>query len=175
MLGCELAEARAEQLLVAHLSPRQRAEYAAAGRVTIVKRGIVWGIVLRDLAKVAPLVALLAIPGWRIVAATLVATFLVALAPLWLPRFAVASARRREWVVSARTSPVVRARGRETRFCAAFREHLPPGDRLLAWKHVIELSEGHFLRTANIRGRRRVTVADRAPEPVSRRPPPACA
>lgn len=152
MLAAQVAEARAEELLVAHLTPAQRAEYAAVGRITIVKCGVVWSIVLRDVAKVLPLAALALVPGWRVAALILLATVLVTTMPFWLPRFAVASARRREWTITPRSAPVVTARGRRTRFCAAFREFLPPGDRVLAWKHVLELSEAHFLREANIRG-----------------------
>lgn len=145
------ADQRAEELLAAHLTPAERAEYAATGRVTVVKRGLVWPIVLREVSKLLPLVALLAIPGWRMAAFLLLATVLVTFMPLWLPRFAIASARRREWVLSGRTSPVVSARGRRVRFCVAFREYLPPADRLLAWKNLVELSEAHFLRKANVR------------------------
>jgi hypothetical protein len=149
--GAEAAEVRAEELLAAHLSPRQRAEWLATGRITIVKRGLVWGILLRDLAKVIPVLALLAVPGWRTAGLVIIATVVVIFMPLWLPRVALASARRREWIVSPRTSPVVRARGRTVRFCVSFREYLPAADRVLAWKHLVEHSEGHFLRTANVR------------------------
>lgn len=156
MVPAEVAEARAEGLLMAHLTPAQRAEYAALGRITVVKTGLLWTLLLRDAVKVLPLVVLLVFPGWRMVAALLLATLVIAAMPLWLPRFVLASARRREWIVSARSTPVVRARGRETRFCAMFREHLPAADRVLAWKNVLELSERHFLRTANIRGQSRI-------------------
>lgn len=152
MSAAEAAEARAEELLGAHLTPDQRAEWAARGRITIVKRGPVWSVLLRDLAKVLPLAALLAVPGWRVGALVLIGTVLVASMPFWLRRFVVASSLRREWILSARGSPAVRIRGKVTRFCAAFREYLPAGDRVLAFKHLVELSEGHFLRTANIRG-----------------------
>ncbi len=151
MGAAEAAEARAEELLGAHLSPRQRAEWVASGRITIVKRGLVWGVLVRDLAKVVPILALLAIPGWRTAGLVIVATVVVIFMPLWLPRVALASARRREWVVSPRTSPVVRARGRTVRFCVSFREYLPAADRVLAWKHLVEHSEAHLLRTANVR------------------------
>jgi hypothetical protein len=150
--AAELAEARAEEVLHAHLTPDQRAEYATFGRITIVKHGILWSVLLRDAAKVVPLAALLALVGLRAEALYVLVTVVLAFVPFWLPRFAVASTRRREWVVTARGTPVVIVRGRRTRFCAAFREHLPPGDRVLAWKHLIELSEAHFLRTANVRG-----------------------
>ncbi len=152
MLPDEAAEARAERLLLAHLTPDQRAEYAATGRITVEKRGFVWGVLLRDLAKVLPLAALVAIPGWRVAGLVFLVSFVVGLVPLWLPRFAVASTWRRLWVLSPRTSPVVLARGRKIRFCVGFREYLPAGDRVLAWKNLLELSESHFLRTANIRG-----------------------
>jgi hypothetical protein len=147
-----MAEARAEALLAAHLTPDQRAEYAVLGRITVVKHGVLWSVLLRDAAKVVPLAALLAALGLRAEALYLLVTVVLAFVPFWLPRFAVASARRREWVVTPRGTPVVVARGRTTRFCAAFREHLPPGDRMLAWKHLLELSEAHFLRVANVRG-----------------------
>jgi hypothetical protein len=150
--AAEIAEARAEELLDGHLTPDQRVEYAMFGRITIVKHGILWSVLLRDAAKVIPLAALLAALGLRTEALYVLVTVVLAFVPFWLPRFAVASARRREWIVTARSTPVVVARGRRTRFCAAFREHLPPGDRVLAWKHLIELSEAHFLRTANVRG-----------------------
>jgi hypothetical protein len=152
VLPDDAAEARAETLLLAHLTPAQRAEWAATGRITIVKRGFVWGVLLRDMAKALPLLALVAIPGWRVAGLVFLVSFVVGLVPLWLPRFAVASAWRREWILSARTSPVVLARGRKIRFCVGFREYLPAGDRVLAWKNLLELSESHFLRTANIRG-----------------------
>jgi hypothetical protein len=149
--GAEAAEARAEELLAGHLSPRQRAEWAATGRVTVVKRGLVWGVLVRDLAKMVPVLALMAFPGWRAAGLVIATTIVVIFMPLWLPRVALACARRREWVVSARTSPVVRARGRTVRFCVSFREYLPAADRVLAWKHLVEHSEAHFLRTANVR------------------------
>jgi hypothetical protein len=148
----ERARARAEELLAAHLTPAQRAEWAERARITIVKRGVIWSILLRDLAMALPLAGLLAMAGWRLEAFLLAAVIAVALSPFWLRRFVVASARRREWVISARASPIVRVRGRTTRFCAVFRENLPAADRVLAWKQVLELSEGHFLRKANVRG-----------------------
>jgi hypothetical protein len=149
--AAEAAEVRAEELLEAHLSPRERAEYASTGRLTVVRRGLVWGVLLRDLAKVIPILALMAVPGWRTAGLVVAATVVVIFMPLWLPRIALASASRREWVISARTSPVVRVRGRTIRFCVSFREYLPAADRVLAWKHLVEHSESHFLRTANVR------------------------
>jgi len=143
-------ETRAEELLASHLTSSQRAEYAAIGRITVVKRGFVWSILLRQVAVLLPLAALLATGGWR-TAILLVALFVVTLAPFWLPRFAMASARRREWIISARTNPVLLARGRKIRFCVGFREALPDADRVLAWKNLVELSEGYFLRKANVR------------------------
>ncbi len=151
MPPAEVAEARAEELLSGHLSPSQLAEYGATGRITIVKHGLVWGVLLRDFAKLLPVLALIAVPGWRAAGIVVAATVIVIFMPLWLPRVALACARRREWTVSARSSPVVRARGRRIRFCVSFREYLPAGDRVLAWKHVLEHSEAHFLRTANVR------------------------
>jgi len=149
--AAEAAEVRAEELLEAHLTPRERAEYISTGRVTLVKHGLVWGVLLRDLAKVIPILALMAVPGWRTAGLVVAATVVVIFMPLWLPRIALASASRREWVISARTSPVVRVRGRTIRFCVSFREYLPAADRVLAWKHLVEHSESHFLRTANVR------------------------
>ncbi len=151
MGAAEAAEVRAEELLGAHLSPRQRVEYATSGRITLVKRGLVWGVLLRDLAKLVPILALVALPGWRTAGLVVAATVVVIFMPLWLPRVALASASRREWVLSPRTSPVVRVRGRTVRFCVSFREYLPAADRVLAWKHLVEHSESHFLRTANVR------------------------
>jgi hypothetical protein len=149
--AAEAAEVRAEELLGTHLTPRQHIEYLATGRITIVKRGLVWGVLLRDLAKVLPILALVALPGWRTAGLVVAATVVVIFMPLWLPRVALATASRREWVLSPRTSPVVRVRGRTVRFCVSFREYLPAADRVLAWKHLVEHSEGHFLRTANVR------------------------
>jgi hypothetical protein len=149
--AAEAAEVRAEELLEAHLTLRERAEYTSTGRITLVKRGLVWGVLLRDLAKVIPILALMAVPGWRTAGLVVAATVVVIFMPLWLPRIALASASRREWVISARTSPVVRVRGRTIRFCVSFREYLPAADRVLAWKHLVEHSESHFLRTANVR------------------------
>jgi hypothetical protein len=149
--AAEAAEARAAELLEANLSPRQQAEWTATGRITVVKRGVVWGVLLRDAAKVLPLLALALVPGWRTAGLVVALTVVVIFMPLWLPRVALASARRREWIVTARTSPVVRARGRTIRFCVSFREYLPAADRVLAWKHLVDHSEAHFLRTANVR------------------------
>jgi hypothetical protein len=149
--AAEEVDARAESLLAANLTPRQRAEYAATGRITIVKDGVVWGVVLPQAAKVLPILALFAVPGWRVAACLLLVTFVATLAPFWLPRFTVATSRRRRWIVSARSSPVVLARGRSIRFCVAFKEYLPDADRVLAWKNLLEVSEAHFLRTANVR------------------------
>jgi hypothetical protein len=151
VLAPDEVDARAQSLLVAHLTPRQRAEYEATGRITIVKHGIVWGVVLPQLARILPVVALAALPGWRVAACLLVATLVVTLAPFWRPRFAVAMSRQRRWVISARASPVVLARGRRIRFCVGFKEYLPDADRVLAWKNLVEVSEAHFLRTANVR------------------------
>lgn len=151
MTAVEAAETRAEELLGANLSPRQRAEYRSTGRVTIVKRGLVWSVLLRDLLKLLPLLALSALPGWRAAGLVIAATVVVVFMPLWLPRLTLATAARREWVISGRTSPVVRVWGKTVRFCVSFREYLPPPDRVLAWKHLLEHSEGHFLRTANVR------------------------
>jgi len=143
-------ETRAEELLAAHLTASQRAEYAAMGRITVVKRGFVWSILLRQVALVLPLAALLVTGGWRM-AILLLALFVVTLAPFWLPRFAMASARRREWIISARTNPTLVARGRKVRFCVGFTEALPDADRVLAWKNLVEVSEAYFLRKANVR------------------------
>ncbi len=152
MPAADVADARAEQLLDAHLSPDQRSEWSAVGRITVVKHGFVWSIVLRELSKVLPLLALLAVPGWRVVAFILFVAILVGSKPFWVPRFSLAMARRREWVVSPHASPVAIVRGREVRFCALFREQLPAADRVLAWKQLLEVSEAHFLKKANIRG-----------------------
>jgi hypothetical protein len=149
--AAETAEVRAEELLGTHLTLRERTEYLATGRITIVKHGPVWGVLLRDLAKVLPILALVVLPGWRTAGLVVAATVVVIFMPLWLPRVALASASRREWVLSPRTSPVVRVRGRTVRFCVSFREYLPAADRVLAWKHLVEHSEAHFLRTANVR------------------------
>jgi hypothetical protein len=146
------AEARAEALLREHLPPQARAEWLATGQLTVEKRGLVWGVLIRELAKALPLLALVAIPGWRAPAIVVAATVLVTFMPLWLPRVALACTRRRQWIISAHGSPVLRARGRTIRFCVAFREWLPGSDRVLAWKNVVEHSEAHLLATANIRG-----------------------
>ena len=148
----EATEARAEALLASHLSPAGRAEWRKTGRLTIEKRGVVWGILLRELAKATPLLAPVAIPGWRAPAFVVAATLLVTLMPVWLPRVAIACTRRRQWVITPHGSPVLRARGRTVRFCVAFREWLPGPDRVLAWKHLVEHSEAHLLAVANVRG-----------------------
>lgn len=149
MVAADEARARARRLLAAHLTASQRAEYAAAGRISIVKRGLVWGILLRQALAVLPFAPLLALPQSRTTGLVLLAAVAIALAPFWVPRFRVASMRRREWVVSGRLAPVLRVRGRSVRFCVRFTEDLPPEDRVLAWKNLIELSEAHFLKTAN--------------------------
>jgi hypothetical protein len=148
----EAAEARAEALLSRHLLPPQRAQWAASGQITVEKRGIVWRVLLRELAKALPLVVLLAIPGWRAPAIVVAATVIVTFMPLWLPRVAIACTRRRLWTITAHGSPMLRARGKTVRFCVAFREWLPGPDRVLAWKHLIDHSEAHLLAVANIRG-----------------------
>ena len=148
----EAAEARAESLLSSHLPPAQRAQWVATGQVTVEKRGIVWGVHLRELAKALPLAALIAIPGWRAPAFVVAATVVVTFMPLWLPRVALACTRRRLWIITAHGSPTLRARGKTVRFCVAFREWLPGPDRVLAWKNLVEHSEAHLLAVANIRG-----------------------
>jgi len=148
----EAAEARAESLLSSHLPPAQRAQWVATGQVTVEKRGIVWGVLLRELAKALPLAALIAIPGWRAPAFVVAATVVVTFMPLWLPRVALACTRRRLWIITAHGSPTLRARGKTVRFCVAFREWLPGPDRVLAWKNLVEHSEAHLLAVANIRG-----------------------
>lgn len=149
MAPADEAQARAERLLAAHLTSRQRAEYASTGRISIVKRGLVWGILLRQLLVVLPFAPLLALPASRTVGLFLLAAVAIALAPFWISRFALASTRRRRWVISGRSAPVLLARGRATRFCVRFTEELPAADRVLAWKNLLELDEARFLRTAN--------------------------
>ncbi|HET7827096.1 MAG TPA: hypothetical protein VFK90_17300 [Anaeromyxobacter sp.] len=144
------AHARAERLLHAHLTAAQREEYTATGQISIVKYGVVWAILLRQLAVVLPIVPLLAVPMWRTLGVVLLAIVVVALAPFWVSRFSLAITRRREWVISGRSAPVLRARGRAVRFCVRFTEDLPAADRVLAWKNLIELSEPTFLKTANV-------------------------
>ncbi len=146
------AESRAEALLASRLTPAARAEWRASGRLTLEKRGVVWGVLLRQLARAIPLFAPMAVPGWRAPAFVVAATLVVMFAPVWLPRVAIACTRRREWVITPHGSPFVRARGRTVRFCVAFREWLPGPDRVLAWKHLVEHSEAHLLAVANIRG-----------------------
>jgi hypothetical protein len=149
VVAAEEAHGRARELLAAHLTASQRAGYAATGEIWIVKRGLVWGILLRQILVVLPFAPLVALPGSRTVGLFLLAAVAVALAPFWISRFALASTRRREWVISGRGPPVLRARGRAIRFCVRFTEELPPEDRVLAWKNLIELSEARFLATAN--------------------------
>jgi hypothetical protein len=143
------AQARARRLLAAHLTESQRAEYATTGRISIVKRGLVWGILLRQLLVVLPFVPLIAAPPSRTVGLVLLAGVAIALAPFWLSRARLASMRRREWVISGRAAPMLLVRGRSVRFCVRFTEELPPEDRVLAWKNLIERSEAQFLKTAN--------------------------
>ena len=152
MIAGEAAEARAEALLASHLSPALRVEWATCGQLSIEKRGIVWGVLVRELLKALPLFLLVLIPGWHAPAFVVVATVVVTFMPLWLPRVALACTRRRTWTISSHGSPVLRARGRTVRFCVAFREWLPGPDRVLAWKNLVEHSEGHLLAVANIRG-----------------------
>jgi hypothetical protein len=143
------AHVRAERLLAAHLTPRQRAEYAGTGQLSIVKHGVVWGILLRQLAVLLPFVPLLAVAMWRTLGLVLLAIVVVALAPFWVSRFALAATRRRVWVISGRSAPLLRSRGRDVRFCVRFTEDLPAADRVLAWKNLIEHCEPQFLKTAN--------------------------
>ncbi len=149
MTAAQEADARAERLLAAHLTPSQRAELAATGHVSIVKRGLVWGILLRQLLVVLPFVPLIAVPASRTAGLLLLLAVLVAVAPFWASRFLLASTRRRVWLVSGRSAPVLRNRAGEIRFCVRFTEEMPPADRVLAWKNLLELSETRFLRTAN--------------------------
>jgi hypothetical protein len=149
VLAAAEAQARARRLLAAHLTARQRVEYAATGGLSIVKRGLVWGILLRQVLVVLPFAPLIALPASRTVGVVLLAAVAIALAPFWISRFRVASMRRRDWFVSGRSAPVLRVRGRSMRFCVRFTEDLPAEDRVLAWKNLIELSEAHFLKTAN--------------------------
>jgi hypothetical protein len=144
------AHARAERLLAAHLTPRQRAEYAATGQISIVKHGVVWGILLRQAAVMVPVAPLLVVPMWRTLGLVLLAIVVVALAPFWVSRFSLAATRRRVWVISGRSAPVLRAGDRNVRFCVRFTEDLPAADRVLAWKNLLELSEPQFLKTANV-------------------------
>jgi hypothetical protein len=148
----QAAEARAEALLSGLLPPALRAEWTASGQITVEKRGIVWGVLLRELLKALPLAALIAIPGWRAPAFVVAATVVVTFMPLWLPRVALACTRRRVWIITPHGSPTLRARGKTVRFCVAFKEWIPGPDRVLAWKHLIDHSEAHLLSVANIRG-----------------------
>ena len=149
MGAAEEAELRAERLLAAHLTPAQRAQYDRTGRISIVKHGVVWRILLRQLASFLPLAPLLAVAAWHPAGLVLVAGLVAALVPLCRGRLAVAGTRRREWVISGLAPPVLRTRGRSIRFCVRFTEPMPRADRVLAWKNLIELNEALFLRTAN--------------------------
>ncbi len=144
------AERRARDLLLAHLSPEQRVAYLAGEPIRVVKRGIVWSVVLRDALVLVPVLAGLALPGWRMAAILMTLTLLVGLLPLWGAAFMIACSRRREWRIGPWAAPELRVRGYRIGFCVRFDEELPAGDRVLAWKNVIEGSEPYFLRTANV-------------------------
>ena len=146
--GAEEARRRAEALLAAHLTPRQRAEWTATGRISVVRRGVLWGLVLPRAAVLVPIALLVASHAWRPVGLLLLVAVAV-LAPFWFPRLALATARRRTWLVSGRAPPLLRVRGRLVRFCVRFTEELPEADRVVAWKNLVELGEARLLEVAN--------------------------
>jgi hypothetical protein len=151
---CSPAE-RAEALLLAHLTPEQRVEYQFHGTVTIVREGVLWGTVCWYAAAALAMVAL-GLAGW-VVPALQAATVLAAVAfvsaiatfLVWIPPLAIASARRRVWVLAARRRPTLTVGRRRILFCVFVKADVPDADRILALKNVLEANERYFLRKAN--------------------------
>jgi len=149
------AEDRSEALLLAHLSADQQREYGASGTVTVVKEGVIWRAVL-SFAAGAFVLATLAIAG-RIVPGLEGATALAALGfvtalgmfLVWIPPLAVACTRRRVWILARGRRPALVIGSRRIEFCVNVRGDVPDGDRILAFKNVLEADERYFLRKAN--------------------------
>ena len=145
------ADARARALLLDHLTPAERREWEVEGRITVLKRGVVWPLLVRHLVVAAVLALGLAVPGVRIFSALLLPMLTIGLLPIWLPGFVIACSRRRTWVLSPWASPELRTRRKRFSFCVRLVEELPGPDRVLAWKNLLEANEAYFLRTANVR------------------------
>jgi len=148
-------EERSEALLLAHLSAEQRREYAASGRVTVVKEGLIWRAVLSFIAGALVLAALALagriFPGFEGATALAALGFVTAIALflVWVPPLAVACTRRRVWVLQRGRRPAVVIGSRRIEFCVNVRGEVPEADRILACKNVLEADERYFLRKAN--------------------------
>jgi hypothetical protein len=140
------AARRAERLLSAHLEPAQLDEYRRGGVVTIERRGPVPGVLARNGA-----LSLLAAAAAASLPLTLdPALVILVLLPLLAPAFLVACWRRRVWRIDPERGPQLLGRHVRVDFCVRFDEPLPGADRILAFKNILEASEAHFLRTANV-------------------------
>jgi hypothetical protein len=147
-------EARARALLIEHLTPEQRREYEETGTFRVVKNGVVWAwCVWRVLLVHAALLALIAVPAYRIGGASAAAGILLAssvvLLPRWVRALRVAFSRRRTWCIEPFAAPALHLRRSRIEFCVHVAGVLPGADRMLAYKNILDSNEPHFLSEAN--------------------------
>ncbi len=151
----EEGDRRAGELLDAHLDEEQRREWLRTRSVTVVKRGPVRGLALRHgvlfFLAVAAATAFIAL-GHPEAAVLLVVVGLVFL-PVLLPPALIAFSWRRKWKIDPDHGPRLLGRRGALEFCVRIEGDLPPADRVLAYKNILESNERHFLETANARRR----------------------
>jgi hypothetical protein len=153
--GYVAAEERSRALLLSHLTEEQRGDLEVSGTFRIVKDGVQWRTVLSCIPVPGLLVGLgvlgPSIPGLEV--ATMVAgvgiAFLVASFLFWIPPLAIACTRRRVWILGPGRRPALLCGARRIEFCVRVRGDVPDGDRVLAYKNVLDANERYFLRKAN--------------------------
>ncbi len=149
------ADERAEALLTRHLTEEQREEYARDGVVTVVTRGWLVGVVLRQ----AALAALAMTAAVLLPLALAPALVLLVMLPILTPSFLIGCLRRRVWRIDPDRGPRLVMRRFQVEFCVGFLDMLPAADRILAFKNVLQANEGLFLRKANVERFRRLHTA----------------
>ncbi len=146
------AEARAEALLLEHLTPAQAREYEETGNVSVVKTGRILSIlrkhVLLSLLAAAVAVALAA-SGNRMAAGFTPLPAILAVLPFFSPAFVIACSGLRTWRIDPASGPRLLIRRRRMYFCVRIDRALPNADRILAYKNILESNEAYFLKTAN--------------------------
>ncbi len=144
---------RAEVLLFEHLDPAQRSAYRSTKNVRVVKDGVIWNVVLRYAILALLPVAGFAVPGSGAWAALSVLVVLLAFLSIQAPSLRIACCRHRVWEITGQDAPrlYLGGRARPIRFCVQLDADLPPADRMLAYKNILEVNESYFLRKANAR------------------------
>jgi hypothetical protein len=148
----DAAEARAVALLLQHLTPAQAREYEATGNVSLVKTGRIGPILLKHalLVLLAAAVAVaLAISSDPVLTGFSPLPAMLALLPFFSSSFLIACARVRTWRIDPVAGPRLFIGRRRISFCVRIEGSLPSGDRILAYKNILEANEAYFLRRAN--------------------------